>query len=94
MVVARTERESLELSALCPGDPFETRDAEADDELATAIVAQTEDRRRHVVNATRFYFVRYRPLDDRPASAQEWHKPLDALANAWSRLLLLVGWRR
>jgi hypothetical protein len=28
------------------------------------------------------------------ALADEGHKPLDALANAWSRLLSLVGWRR
>lgn len=30
----------------------------------------------------------------RRALPHEWHKPLDALANAWSRLLSLVGWRR
>jgi hypothetical protein len=33
-------------------------------------------------------------FDVRPSSAHEWHKPLEALANAWGRLLLLVGWRR
>jgi hypothetical protein len=28
------------------------------------------------------------------ALPDEGHKPLDTLANAWSRLLSLVGWRR
>jgi hypothetical protein len=37
---------------------------------------------------------RYEQLALRRASPHERHKPLDALADAWSRLLIFVGWRR
>jgi hypothetical protein len=37
---------------------------------------------------------RFEYLALRRALPHERHKPLNALANAWSRLLILVGWRR
>jgi hypothetical protein len=34
------------------------------------------------------------PNPPRRSSFYEWKYPLDALANAWDRLLAFVGWRR
>jgi hypothetical protein len=93
MEVARAARQTLQLSAICPADPYSSDDKGSDEPRCAAQEAQVVRRRLAMP------FRRRQPGVDRLGaarcgSANEWHKPLDALANAWSRLLLLVGWRR
>jgi hypothetical protein len=78
-LLARIERQSLKLLAIRPRDP-DDGDGIAVDELRACICVN------RLRNPPRF--------DVPSASTHEWQKSLDALANAWSRLLLLVGWRR
>ena len=96
MLLAQAQRQSTSLSFLCPADPYDSPEMEGcdDDHSPTE---PTVARSREVVSHTRWHqpiYHLYRPLDVGRASAHEGHKPLEALANAWSRLLILVGWRR
>jgi hypothetical protein len=93
MEVARAARQTLQLSAICPADPYASADKGAGEPRRAAQEAHVVRRRLAMP------FRRWKSGVDRLGaaphdSANEWHKPLDALANAWSRLLLLVGWRR
>jgi hypothetical protein len=89
-VIARTERQATLLLALCPADPYDSLDDNLRGEVAPEI-SQTAASDRESVARPRQARTVHR-ID--ATSSHEWHKPLDALANAWSRLLLLVGWRR
>lgn len=92
LTVARWERAALQLSALCPPDPFATRPhLEEGGVLDEAAVR----------NLVRGPMLREPGWDMRSigrrydgASSHEWNSPLDALSNTWSRLLILIGWRR
>jgi hypothetical protein len=86
--VALACRDSLQLSPVCQVDPLtraeiveiECLDEGAVQKLARGpVLRQPRSRRRDEIG-------------DR--SSYEWKNPLDTLANAWSRLLSLVGWLR
>jgi hypothetical protein len=91
-ILARSQRQSLPLFALCPPDPHESTGQENDE--VESLAELSVGRGRVFQSRERWALMIDRRLEFRPASAYEWHKPLDALANAWSRLLILVGWRR
>lgn len=93
IVVARAERQALQLSALCPDDPYEAPDDEAGGEVDTA-ARQTVAVRRATMSHVHWNRAEYGRLRYGAASAPELYHPLEALAQAWTRLLLLVGWRR
>jgi hypothetical protein len=91
-VLLRACRQSLQLCALCPPDPgsaVRSREAENSVEADAEKIARgrwTSDNvwLSHEITNRQYL----------AASAYEWKRPLDALTNAWSRLLVLVGWRR
>jgi hypothetical protein len=93
MEVARAARQTLQLTALCPADPYARADKGAAEPPRAAQEAQVIRRRLAMPFRGRKSGGHCLGAAQRD-SANEWHKPLDALANAWSRLLLLVGWRR
>jgi hypothetical protein len=90
-LLARIERQSLQLSALSPQHANAAILAEIESDEDDRVVVQTH---RNRVKRRWWNVPTCGRLDVRPASAHEWQKSLDALAHAWSRLLLLVGWRR
>jgi hypothetical protein len=94
MIVARHERAALQLAALCPGDPYETRSAEPIEEVETGRDRLVAVRSRVMASRRRWKPPRYARCEAGAASAHEWQKPLDVLAHAWNRLLILVGWWR
>jgi len=90
-VLTQAQRQVIPISSLCPGHPCDSRDIEGRDDVESAPDPIVERSRGEVWHA-RWNQSKSWPNVDR-ASAHERHKPLDALANAWSRLLVLVGWR-
>jgi hypothetical protein len=91
-MLLRAYRASLQLWTVCPLDP-----CSADRSRATekGVEAEAEKIVRGRLPSDSVWWThelrdRRRPV----ASAHEWKHPLDALTNAWSRLLTLVGWRR
>jgi hypothetical protein len=88
-------RDALQLSPVCLADPLTRAEIEGTDILDEAAARSLArgpmlrqpawsraENRRNFRGATRV------------GSFQEWNHPLDALAKACGRLLVLVGWRR
>jgi hypothetical protein len=92
-VIARSQRQALPLRALCPADPYESGDATAAQHDGAEANELASLRQRTPAARDQWVLICRLP-ESVPVSAYERHKPLDALANAWSRLLFLVGWRR
>ncbi len=92
VIVARSERQSLQLSALCPGDPYEEPNADLEAEPGASPLEQGAHSSRNL--DYRLDRLRYERADCGHWSPPERHHSLEALANAWARFLGLVGWRR
>ena len=90
-------RESLQLCPLCGNDPPGTFDEKPAEEIPTAHAVCGREGIRTQLHSARDRFRRARsgmPAARRFRLAQPRHKALDALAEAWHRLLAWVGlWR-
>ena len=98
--IARTYRQTLQLCAICPSTAsnVETTLAVGGSGAKTqSAVAQldkaTETRVMKRSAWVQVYCRQMATKAHQHSSAQEWHKAFEAIANAWSRLLSLVGLR-
>jgi hypothetical protein len=91
--LARAHRQSLELCALCPDDPYAGQMSQ-NGGVAQAAVKHLEKAAPPCVMKRSAWVQAYcSRMAHRQASAQDWHKTFDAIANAWGRLLTFVGLR-
>jgi hypothetical protein len=95
MRLARAHRQTFQLCAICPDEPdweipqsggVATRQA-----VAKKLDTATE---RRLMKRSAWIQAYCASADQRRASSQDWHKALDAIANAWGRLLSFVRLRR
>jgi hypothetical protein len=99
MPVALAYRQALQLSVLCPAASLEGNAGSAPHayKLTTNLVEADElepPPALHLMKRSAWVQAYCQRIAERHKSSPDWHKPLDALANAWTRLLALVGLRR
>ena len=90
VVAARTTRHALQLSALCPRDPYEAVKVDTTEQLDEAAVLQLA---RGPKLRQPSWPRSGGSCSFRGERSSKRKHPLDALANAWSRLLFLIRWR-
>jgi len=99
LTLAKSYRETLQACAICPSinDSYEPLVAVGGASKPQAAVAQLEKAAAVKVMKRSAWVQAYcRHLahtSQGNASAQDWHKTLELIANAWGRLLSLVGLR-
>ncbi len=93
MPLARAQRQTLQLRALCPNDPF-AGEAYLSGGTHQVAVMQLEKAAPPCLMKRSAWIQAYcHRVAQRRASAQDRHKTFDAIANAWGRFLSLVGLR-
>lgn len=91
--LARAHRQTLQLYALCPDDPFAGNTYEIGGGGQTAVKQLEKSGPACLMKRSAWIQAYCSRVAHRQASAQDWHKTFDAIANAWGRLLSLVGLR-
>ena len=93
VTIARADREALRLWSLCPAQPSASNEAVGQTQVCIkqARRVQSPPARVRSCKVRSCYAA---VVEMRSGSAKEWHYPLNAIAHAWNRLLLFLGWRR
>jgi len=95
--LARSYRQTLQLCAICPSEPGMTAPVGATLAKPQAGVPKLDKAAEKRVMKRSAWIQAYcrhmAHLAEQRSSPQEWHKTLDVIANAWGRLLSLVGLR-
>lgn len=93
--LARAYRQSLQMFALCPSATFKPIVAQNGSEAGLEATAEIDAATiPGIMKRTAWIQAYCRRVARQHESTQNWHKPFESLANAWSRLLALVGLRR
>src|SRR5436189_1085246 len=91
ITLARSCRQTYQLCALCPYEPGPSwsKNISASSQGGVKLLDKAAETR--VMKRSAWIQAYCRHLAEQRASSQDWHKTLDALANAWGRLLSLIG---
>jgi hypothetical protein len=90
--LALAHRQSLQVAAVCHAGAHGLLPNAASVEQPNEL-DQTDERRMKRSTWLQGYCSHQAYVSRRRASSPEWHKAFDAIANAWGRLLSLVGLR-
>jgi hypothetical protein len=94
MRLARAHRQSMQLCALCPTESHLLPPLHGTWLVKTSVRPLDEAAVRRVTKRSAWlqvYCLRRMHTTSRHRSAQDWHKALNAIAEAWGRFLSLMG---